>query len=119
MSLSERVRRLRQRSLMNQESFAGELNVSLITIHRWESGKSLPNLSAMRALKEFCRRKGLPYTALEKDWLAERTAEKRQKREKKAGAPTPSREKVAERITGVKEILAMTGERLVGKCEEE
>lgn len=72
MSLSENIRKIRQKALLNQESFAEALNVKLITVHRWESGKSLPNLTAMRALKDFCSRHDFSYSVLENDWLAER-----------------------------------------------
>ena len=117
MSVSENIRTVRQRSLLNQESFAEALNVSLITVHRWESGKSLPNLTAMRSLKEFCARRDYPYSLLESDWLAERMAERRRKIEKKAAELAEAREKLTETVSEVKDILVSAGGSVAGKCE--
>ena len=119
MSLSEGIRTVRQRALLNQESFAAALNVSLITVHRWESGKSLPNLTAMRALKEFCARRDYPYSLLESDWLTERLAESRRRSGKKAGERGDAREKLTETVSEVKEMLAKAGAAHTGKCEQE
>ena len=47
-----RVRRLRQRLELTQESFAERLGVSVITIHRWETGQSSPRKLALRRLDE-------------------------------------------------------------------
>ena len=69
MSFSEELKRLRQRTFLSQEAFAKELNVSFSTVNRWESGRTKPNLAAMKSLKEFCTAHGLAFDELEEKWL--------------------------------------------------
>lgn len=54
MTFAESIRQTRQRLFFSQEAFAKELNVNLTTVSRWETGKSKPNMSTMRQIKEFC-----------------------------------------------------------------
>ena len=53
-----------------EEAFAKELNVNLTTVSRWETGKSKPNISTMRQIKEFCTKYNADYKPLESSWLA-------------------------------------------------
>ena len=69
MKLAECIKYTRQKSFLSQEAFAKELNVSLASVNRWEVGKSKPNLTAMKAIKEFCTKNSLPYDELEALWL--------------------------------------------------
>jgi len=69
MSFSEELKRLRQRTFLSQEAFAKELNVSFSTVNRWESGRTKPNFSAMKSIKEFCFNNGIEYSVLEEKWL--------------------------------------------------
>ena len=50
--LARRVRRLRRGLRLTQERFAERLGVSVITIHRWETGQSRPRQLALRRLEE-------------------------------------------------------------------
>lgn len=68
--LSEVIRITRQKAFLSQDAFATELNVSVSTINRWETGKVKPNLSAMKSLKEFCERHKLPYDEIETEWFS-------------------------------------------------
>lgn len=68
--LSEIIKMTRQKAFLSQESFANELNVSVSTINRWETGKVKPNLTAMKSLKEFCSRHGLSYDVIEDEWFS-------------------------------------------------
>lgn len=70
MSLQEVIKVTRQKSFMSQETFASKLNVSVATINRWENGKSRPNLTALKNLKQFCNENGLSYGDIEKEWFA-------------------------------------------------
>ncbi len=70
MQLSNNIKILRQKSLMTQEDFAKELGVSPSTVNRWETGKARPNLSAMKKLKSFCLKNGLPYERIENEWIS-------------------------------------------------
>lgn len=69
MSFSEELKRLRQRTFLSQEAFAKELKVSFSTVNRWESGKTKPNLSAMKSIKDFCASNGIDFDGLEEKWL--------------------------------------------------
>lgn len=69
MQTAEQIRILREKFLLTQEDFAKELGVSASTVNRWETGKARPNLSAMRAIKQFCENKDYPYEEIERAWL--------------------------------------------------
>ena len=70
MEFAEQIRMMRQRMFLSQEEFAKTLHVSLSTVNRWEMGKSKPNLTAMKQIKEFCGKNGLDYQCLESSWLS-------------------------------------------------
>ena len=70
MTFAESIRQTRQRLFFSQEAFAKELNVNLTTVSRWETGKSKPNMSTMRQIKEFCSKYNADYDPLESSWLA-------------------------------------------------
>lgn len=71
MRLSSVIKVTRQKAFMSQESFAKELGVSISTINRWETGKSKPNLTAMKELKNFCQNHSLSYEDIESEWFKE------------------------------------------------
>ena len=70
MSLKEAIKITRMKSLLSQENFAKELNVSVGSINRWENGKTKPNLIAMKAIKAFCKENNLDYSIIEREWLS-------------------------------------------------
>ncbi len=72
MSLSDSIKLIRQKNLLNQQEFADVLKVGLTTVNRWEGGKSIPNISAMKKIKAFCEDNGLDYDLVEKEWLSAR-----------------------------------------------
>lgn len=74
MLLKEAVKNTRMEALLSQEEFAKELQVSVISVNRWENGKAKPNLKAMRALKAFCVKHALNYLPIEETWLSYKTA---------------------------------------------
>lgn len=67
--LPETIKITRQKAFLSQDAFANELNVSVSTINRWETGKVKPNLTAMKNLKDFCERYSLSYEDIEKEWF--------------------------------------------------
>lgn len=67
--LPEVIKMTRQKAFLSQDAFAEELNVSVSTINRWETGKVKPNLAAMRSLKMFCETHQLPYEDIEAEWF--------------------------------------------------
>lgn len=77
MSLAEAIRMVRQKALLNQEEFATKLHVSLASVSRWEIGKSIPNISAMKAIKAFCLENGNSYELVESEWLSSRMEAKK------------------------------------------
>jgi len=77
MSLSDSIKLIRQKELLNQQEFADELQVGLTTVNRWEGGKSIPNISAMKKIKAYCEKNGLDYVLVENEWLAARLEAKK------------------------------------------
>lgn len=72
MSLSEAIKNMRKRALLSQEDLAATLHVSVGTINRWENGKTKPNITAMKEIKNFCKENDLPYEIIESEWLSEK-----------------------------------------------
>jgi DNA-binding XRE family transcriptional regulator len=54
MTYAEKVKKAREELLMTQDEMATELGVNAITVCRWETGKSEPNLKAKKAIRAFC-----------------------------------------------------------------
>ena len=69
MSLPVSIKLMRQKAFMSQESFASALNVSVGTINRWENGKSKPNITAMKKIKDFCDNNNLSFENIENEWF--------------------------------------------------
>mgnify|MGYP003299081900 CR=1 FL=1 len=61
MSFAEDIKKVRFLSLMTQEDFAKELNVSFTTVNRWETGKSKPNMRTMKSIDEFCKKRSIDF----------------------------------------------------------
>jgi DNA-binding XRE family transcriptional regulator len=54
MTYSEKVKIVREKLLLTQEEIAAELGVNAITVCRWETGKTQPNIKAKKAIRDFC-----------------------------------------------------------------
>ena len=61
MTYAEKIRQSREALLMTQGEFATELGVNLITVCRWETGKTEPSIKAKKAFRDLCERKGLTF----------------------------------------------------------
>ncbi len=61
MTYSEKVKNARERLLLTQDEMAIELGVNAITVCRWETGKSEPNMKAKKAIRDFCIKNGLNF----------------------------------------------------------
>lgn len=54
MDFPKEIKRIRQRSFLTQQEFADIIGVAFSTVNRWESGRSKPNLKAMKSINTFC-----------------------------------------------------------------
>lgn len=61
MTYSEKVKTAREKMLLTQDEMANELGVNAITICRWETGKTEPNIKAKKAIRDFYIRNGLNF----------------------------------------------------------
>ena len=61
MTYSEKVKNARERLLLTQDEMATELGVNSITVCRWETGKSEPNMKAKKEIRDFYIRNGLKF----------------------------------------------------------
>ena len=59
MDFSTTVKQARQDMGLSQEELAQALNVSYVTINRWENGKSEPNRLTKSVFFSFCKKKGI------------------------------------------------------------
>lgn len=65
MPFSDNIKSVRLTSLLTQEQFAYELGVSFATVNRWETGKSIPNLKAMKQIDCYCKQHSIDYDICE------------------------------------------------------
>lgn len=61
MTYPEKVKNAREILLLTQDEMAAELGVNAITVCRWETGKTEPNMKAKRAIRDFCVRNNLNF----------------------------------------------------------
>ena len=69
MNFPEEIKKLRERALLMQTEFAGSVGVAFSTVNRWETGKSKPNIKAMKNIKAYCEKNTLTYEDGEEAWL--------------------------------------------------
>lgn len=61
MTFGEKVKQVRFKLYMSQESMAKELGVSFATVNRWERGKHEPGLAAQKDFHLFCQRNDIEF----------------------------------------------------------
>lgn len=66
MGFSKEIKKIRHKAFLTQEDFAKELGVSFATVNRWETGKSMPNLKAMKLIDEYCKKNNIDFDISEK-----------------------------------------------------
>ncbi len=71
MNLSASIKKIRQKTFMTQEEFANEMGVAFSTVNRWENGKTIPNPSAMKQMRDFCKKNKIPFEEVEDAWVRE------------------------------------------------
>ena len=69
MNISTEIRTIRRKAFLTQIEFADELSVAFSTVNRWENGKGIPNNTAIKKLKDFCRKRNISYLDLEDAWV--------------------------------------------------
>ena len=62
MRFCEAIKEIRGKCLLSQSDFAKELGVSFSTINRWENGKSLPKISKLKQINDFCEKHAIPFS---------------------------------------------------------
>ncbi len=53
--MKQLIKLMRNKANMNQEQFAKSLGTTVLSINRWENGKTIPNKMAQAQLYEFCK----------------------------------------------------------------
>jgi DNA-binding transcriptional regulator YiaG len=59
MDFPDTVKQIRQTLGISQEELAHALNVSYVTVNRWENGRSEPNKMAKTVFYAFCEKNGV------------------------------------------------------------
>ncbi|MDO4543759.1 MAG: transcriptional regulator [Clostridia bacterium] len=54
MTYAEKVKIVREKLLLTQDEMAIRLGVNSITVCRWETGRTEPNIKAKKAIRDFC-----------------------------------------------------------------
>lgn len=60
----ETIKAIRKKMILTQEEFAKELNISMMTLYRWESGKNEPSYIAQRKIMSFCKKHNIDIESL-------------------------------------------------------
>ena len=63
------IKSLREENNLTQEQLAEKLNVSNKFVSRWENGKTKPNITAMKKLKNFCENNEISFDEIEASWI--------------------------------------------------
>ena len=66
MDFSDVVKEIRFKALLSQADFAKEIGVSFSTVNRWEAGRAKPRYDALKRIKAFCNKNGIPFEAEER-----------------------------------------------------
>lgn len=65
MSFAEDIKKIRRKAFLSQEEFAKQIGVSYTTVNRWETGKSKPNLKAMKLIDKYCKKNSVDFDVSE------------------------------------------------------
>ncbi|MDX9807525.1 MAG: helix-turn-helix transcriptional regulator [Acholeplasma sp.] len=59
MTYAERIKRFREVMLITQQELANILDVSVITVNRWENGKFEPSIKVKRIIRKIFNENGV------------------------------------------------------------
>ena len=65
MTISEIIKEIRKRTGVSQQMFATSLNVSIVTVNRWENERSTPTPMALAGIRTYCSEHGIDYAEFE------------------------------------------------------
>lgn len=65
MSFEEKIKKIRQESLLSQQEFGKEIGVAFSTVNRWENGKSIPDYKSLRAIQKFCDARSISFSLID------------------------------------------------------
>ena len=66
MGFAEEIKKIRRKAFLSQDEFAKQVGVSYTTVNRWETGKSKPNLKAMKLIDDYCKKNSVDFDVSEK-----------------------------------------------------
>ena len=56
------IKLIRKKAILTKEEFAKKLNISMMTLYRWETGKNEPSYIAQRKIINFCKENNIDLT---------------------------------------------------------
>lgn len=59
MNYSAQIKHIREKLFLTQREIAVELGVNAVTVCRWETGKSEPNMKAKKAIAALCNKNSI------------------------------------------------------------
>lgn len=67
MDLAKKIKEIRLHNFLSQEEFAKILGVSYATVNRWETGRTMPNIRAIKKIDEYCKKEQMNYDI--REWV--------------------------------------------------
>lgn len=61
MDLAKKIKEIRLHNFLSQEEFAKILGVSYATVNRWETGRTIPNIKALKKLADYCKTENIDF----------------------------------------------------------
>ena len=69
MSVANEIKMIRRKAFLSQGEFAEAISVSFATVNRWETGKTIPKMTALRKIRAFCDTNDISITGLQNAML--------------------------------------------------
>lgn len=55
----KKIKEIRLHHFLSQDEFAKRLWVSYATVNSWETGKTVPNIKALKKIDEYCKKENV------------------------------------------------------------
>jgi len=59
MELAKKIKEIRMYNFLSQKEFAQKLGVSYATVNRWETGRTKPNIKALKKIDDYCKNENI------------------------------------------------------------